>query len=171
MTVEQATGVDPTPIRQVGGGLLAPTLLDELFCGAELVGMVVDSSGQPLWLGRSTRYFSHAQWLALIARDGGCADCGAHYSLCHAHHIIAWEAPARGPTDIDNAVLLCTDCHQRTHEHDRIWERNPTSGTWTTRPAQPHERAPKRGPGRSAEPEPEPTPQPRSEKRRARTLF
>ena len=142
MTVEQATGVDPTPIRQVGGGLLAPTLLDELFCGADLVGMVVDGSGQPLWLGRSTRFFSHAQWLALIARDGGCADCGVHYSLCHAHHIVAWEAPARGPTDIDNAVLLCTDCHQRTHEHDRIWVRNPTSGSWTNPPPPPPQKAP-----------------------------
>ena len=152
MTVEQATGVDPTPIRQVGGGLLAPTLLDELFCGADLVGMVVDGSGQPLWLGRSTRFFSHAQWLALIARDGGCADCGVHYSLCHAHHIVAWEAPARGPTDIDNAVLLCTDCHQRTHEHDRIWDRNPTSGTWTTRPATPNEQTPRRIPERGPDP-------------------
>ena len=144
MTVDQATGVDPTPVRQVGGGLLAPTVLEELFCGAELVGLVTDHSGMPLWMGRTSRWFSHAQWLALIARDGGCGHCGAHYSLCEAHHIIAWEAPARGPTDIDNAVLVCGDCHHWIHDHDLILVRDPDAGTWTTRPARPHERAPKR---------------------------
>jgi hypothetical protein len=144
MTVEQATGVDPSPVRQVGGALLAPSVLEELFCGAELVGLVTDSSGLPLWLGRRSRDFSHAQWLALIAQDEGCTRCGAHYSQCHAHHIVAWNSPARGPTDIDNAALLCTDCHQFVHEHDLILVRDPKTGAWSTRAARPHEKAPKR---------------------------
>ncbi|NNK92212.1 MAG: HNH endonuclease [Acidimicrobiia bacterium] len=99
----------------------------------------------------------------MIARDQGCALCRAHYSLCEAHHIIPWESPARGPTDIDNGALVCTDCHHWLHEHDLILVRDPNTGTWTTRPAQPHEIVPKRKP---AEPEPAPSgdvPEPRDQ--------
>ena len=146
MTHDQATGADPTPVGQVGGALLAPSLLQELFCGAELVGIVTDQSGMPLWLGRTSRRFSRAQWLALISRDRGCVHCGAHYSRCEAHHIIPWEAPARGPTDIDNAALVCSDCHHWLHDHDLVLVRDPEAGTWTTRPGRPEEVAPKRRP-------------------------
>ncbi len=166
MTVEQATGADPSPVRQVGGTLLAPTVLEELFCGAELVGLVTDSSGLPLWLGRRSRDFTHAQWLALIARDEGCVRCGAHYSECHAHHIVAWNSPARGPTDIDNAALLCADCHQFVHEHDLILVRDPKTGAWSTRAARPREKAPKRRESRR-----EPPPKSESKPRRKPNLH
>jgi hypothetical protein len=146
MTADQALGFDPTPVSQTGGGLLAPSVLEELFCGADIVGLVTDLSGLPLWLGRTTRYFTKEQVLALIARDGGCALCRAHYSQCEAHHVIPWEAPARGPTDIDNGAMVCTDCHHWLHDHNLILERDPNTGTWTTRPAQPRETAPKRKP-------------------------
>ncbi len=144
MSADQMTGSDPSPVRQVASGLLAPTLLAEMFCGSELVGQVVDGSGQVLWQGRTKRYFTDEQLVALIARDHGCVQCGAHYSTCDAHHIIPWESPARGPTDIENGALLCSDCHHRVHEHELVLMRDPTSGTWSTRPARPHEIAPKR---------------------------
>jgi 5-methylcytosine-specific restriction protein A len=35
------------------------------------------------------------------------------------HHIRWWERD-RGPTDLDNGVLLCTGCHHRIH--DDGWE-------------------------------------------------
>lgn len=164
MTTDQALGLDTTPARQVGGGLLAPTVVEELFCGAELVGMLTDHGGMPLWLGRTSRLFSHAQWLALIARDGGCVHCGAHYSMCEAHHIIPWEASAEGATDIDNAVLVCTDCHHWLHDHDLVLVRDPDTGTWSTRAARPDERAPKR------RPRPEHTPPTLHERPRAGAL-
>ncbi len=66
------------------------------------------------------------------------------------HHIVAWNSPARGPTDIDNAALLCTDCHQFVHEHDLILVRDPKTGTWSTRKAKPNEKAPKRRESRRA---------------------
>ncbi len=154
MTKDQALGLDTSPIRQVGGGLLAPSLLEELFCGADLIGLVTDHTGLPLWLGRSTRYFTKEQVLALIARDQGCVLCRAHYSTCEAHHIIPWEAPARGPTDIDNGALVCADCHHRLHDHDLILQRDPTTGTWTTRAARPDEIAPKRKPTKPLAPDP-----------------
>ena len=153
MTLDQALGLDLSPVRQVGGGLVPPSILAELLCDADLVGLVNDRHGLPLWMGRTTRYFTKEQVLALIARDGGCAVCRAHYSRCQAHHIIPWEAPARGPTDIDNGVMVCTDCHHWLHEHDLILVRDPDTGTWSTRPAQPHERAPKRRPAQPPEPE------------------
>ncbi len=182
MTAEQASGIDPTPIKQVGGGLLAPSVLEELFCGAELVGLVTDHSGMPLWMGHTSRLFTHAQWLALIARDGGCVQCGAHYSLCEAHHIVPWEAPARGPTNIDNGALVCTDCHHWLHDHELILVRDPNTGTWTTRTARPDEIAPKRRPqADQAQPHPDPKRRPKqrpeqrppnpNERTRTATLF
>ena len=144
MTADQATGVDLSPVRQVGGGLLAPSVLAAMFCGADLVGEVVDPSGQVLWQGHTKRSFTDEQVLALIARDQGCVLCRAHYSMCDAHHIIPTESPARGPTDIDNGALLCSDCHHRVHAHELTLVRDPDTGTWTTRPALPQEIAPKR---------------------------
>ena len=146
MSLDQALGVDTSPVRQVGGGLIAPSVLAEMVCGADLVGLVKERNGLPLWMGRTTRYFTAEQVLALIERDQGCAWCRAHYSLCEAHHIIPWEAPARGPTDIDNGVMVCTDCHHWLHEHDLILVRDADTGTWSTRPARPDEIAPKRRP-------------------------
>jgi hypothetical protein len=144
MTNEQATGIDPSPVRQVGGGLLAPSVLEQIFCGAELVGHVTDQYGQVLSQGRKVRMFTDEQVLAMIARDKGCARCGAHYSECDAHHIIPYNSPARGPTDIDNGAMLCSDCHHHVHEHGLILVRDPVTGTWSARPAKSDEIAPKR---------------------------
>ena len=67
---------------------------------AEVVGHVFDGDGRPLWLGRRTRLASADQWLALIAADRGCVDCGASASRCEAHHNVT-EWSHGGPTNID----------------------------------------------------------------------
>ena len=135
MTVDQATGADDTPVTNVGGEVVAPTVLDRLMCNAGIVGEVYNQIGEVLWQGRAFRFFTEAQVLAMIARDGECVLCGAHYSICEAHHLIPWTAWVRGPTDIDNGALVCPDCHHRIHDTNQTLHRDPRSGTWKLRPA------------------------------------
>lgn len=168
MTVDQASGDDPSPARRIGGGILAPSVLERLSCNADFVGQIYDQEGELLWQGQSVRYFTDAQILGLIARDKGCVNCGAHYAACEAHHLIPWNSPARGPTDIDNGALVCSDCHHRIHDHNLILYRDSKSGKWKLRPATaaetPYRRAPE--PDRPGKHKPK-----LHEHRRTTTLF
>ncbi len=85
-------------------------------CDAGIQPIVLDVHGQPLSLGLRQRLFSSAQRKALAVRDGGCAwmFCTAPPSWTHAHHIRPWSE--RGPTDVDNGVLLCPFHHHLLHE-------------------------------------------------------
>ena len=87
-----------------------------LAAGAELIPMVLGGQSEVLDLGRRQRMFSRAQRIALAERDGGCAVRGCDRPPLHteAHHIRWWERD-RGPTDLGNAVLLCTRDHHRIH--------------------------------------------------------
>jgi len=99
----------------IGSGPIPPKVLYRMLCDASLTPMIVDTDGQPLWMGREIRTATVAQWKALIARDRGCVVCGAEPSRCQAHHIEFWEHD--GPTDITNLVLLCTHHHHLLHDH------------------------------------------------------
>jgi len=95
---------------------------------AELIPAVFCGDGLPLDLGRSARFFSRAQRLALGERDGGCASCGQNIGYVEAHHIRWWERDA-GPTDLANGVMLCSYCHHRMHREE--WDiRVTVSEVW-----------------------------------------
>ncbi|MDQ4215591.1 DUF222 domain-containing protein [Microbacterium sp. ASV81] len=82
--------------------------------------------------GREQRFFTRAQRLALVERDGGCAMCGLPPSMTRAHHIRWWKRDA-GPTDLANGILLCESCHHRIHDNDweiRIEGRGRHSRVW-----------------------------------------
>ncbi len=102
--------------RLVDGTPLPAEVLERLSCGSDLFGLVFAGPGDPLWAGRTTRLATDAQWRALIARDGGCRICDAHPAKCEAHHIVAWQSPGGGPTDIDNLILLCRHHHHLVHD-------------------------------------------------------
>ena len=97
--------------RLIDGTPLAPSELLKIALDANILPALFGTKGQPLWLGHKYRHATAAQRIALAVRDGGCAACGASNSFCQAHHAIWWEHG--GPTDIDNLVLLCSDCHHR----------------------------------------------------------
>ncbi len=80
---------------------------------AEIVPVVLTSSGEILELGRTRRIASPSQTLALIARDGGCSfpGCDRAPDLCERHHIVAWVDG--GSTNLNNLTLLC-----RYHHHN-----------------------------------------------------
>ncbi len=128
-----ATNGEITDGHLVDGTPLPAHTIEHLACGSDLVALVLSSQGDPLWLGRRTRLATDGQWRALIARDSGCGICGAEPSMCEAHHIVAWQPPGRGPTDIDNLLLLCRHHHHLVH--DDHWQLVRTAdGTWTLQP-------------------------------------
>ena len=91
-----------------------------LACTARLVPMVLGGDSVPLDLGRSRRYVTWHQRIALAARQGGCvADgCWRPPAQCEAHHCRPWLAD-NGRTDLDNGALLCPFHHHLVH--DRGW--------------------------------------------------
>jgi hypothetical protein len=88
--------------------------LRRMAADAEIIPIVLGGPSEVLDLGRARRLFSRAQRLALGERDGGCAWCHAPPAYTEAHHIKWWYRD-KGPTDIDNGVLLCSSCHHRIH--------------------------------------------------------
>ena len=145
------TGADPEARCEIPGtGPIPRSELERLACQSDLFGVLFDGKGLPLWHGRKTRRVSPQQWRTLIARDRGCVLCGASSSYCHAHHIVPWTAPAEGPTDIDNLVLVCNRHHHHIHQHNLTLTRAP-DGSWTTHtPNRQRSARPTRGPASRA---------------------
>lgn len=88
--------------------------LRRLASDLQVLPCVLGGDSEILNWGRRRRLFSPAQKLALVERDGGCAQCGAPPTWTHVHHIAWWNRDS-GPTDLSNGVLLCTGCHHRLH--------------------------------------------------------
>jgi hypothetical protein len=88
-------------------------------CDAGYQTVVLGAHDEPLFLGRSQRFFTRAQKRALAVRDGGCVwpQCQAPPGWCDAHHVREFSADS-GPTDIDNGVLLCPAHHHMLHHSD-----------------------------------------------------
>ncbi|WP_159085860.1 HNH endonuclease signature motif containing protein [Aeromicrobium chenweiae] len=95
-----------------------------LACNARLVALYLDSESKVLDLGTTRRIYDRHQRLALAVRDKGCVfpDCDRPPAWCEAHHLNFWAEG--GPTDLDNAALLCHFHHFLLHE-----------GEWTARMA------------------------------------
>ena len=101
--------------RLADGTRISPDTARRVACDATIQELVIDETGVPLWLGRSTRTFTPDQFRAMVARDGGCRCCRASPEHCDAHHVTEWND--QGPTDIDNGMLLCRyGCHRGMHE-------------------------------------------------------
>ena len=125
-----------------GGGVIPPSVLEEHFCNARIVGIVYSSKGVPLWRGPALPRPTKAQMDALIARYGGCPGCGEHYAVCQAHHIR--PRSQGGPTDIDNLMLLCWGCHDKVHHHG--WRVVPSGDLHTIAPPERVRYGPARAP-------------------------
>ena len=124
-----------------GGGPVSDEYVRSILHRANLSVQITDHlTGVPLWFGRDRRRASDGQVLALIVRDHGCVLCGAHWMHCEAHHLMPWNAPGQGETNIDEMALLCVSCHHRVHD-DRL-TLIKVDGVWKTRPALAHEIAP-----------------------------
>ena len=145
-TVDQLTGTDLSPLTTVDGKPLPQSLVEELMQEANWIGQIFSAQGELLWQGRKTRLATPAQINGLISRDGGCVECGAHYSKCVAHHLLPREAAKKGPTNINNLVFVCDDCHVRLHRNKRTMFFDFDTQTWKTRRATADEIPPDGGP-------------------------
>ena len=98
-----------------------------LSCDSALVGLVEDSDGEPLNIGRRTRAIPPALKRALNARDRGCRfpDCTAT-RFVEGHHVKHWAHG--GETKLHNLVTLCTRHHRLVHEGGFSVEAANTSG-------------------------------------------
>ncbi|VXB71355.1 HNH endonuclease signature motif containing protein [Aeromicrobium sp. 9AM] len=106
------------------GTTTSATHAQRLACNAHLVALYLDSESKVLDHGTARRLYDRHQRLALAVRDQGCIwpGCDRPPAWCEAHHLNFWSED--GPTDLDNAALVCHFHHFLLHE-----------GEWTARMA------------------------------------
>jgi hypothetical protein len=91
--------------------------IKELACENGYRPIIVGEFGEVLWLGKAPRYFTEPQRKAVIVRDGAfCAikGCTRPARQCHMHHVEFHSLG--GPSDVDNAVMLCSEHHHMIHK-------------------------------------------------------
>lgn len=81
-----------------------------------VIPCVLGGDSEILDWGRKKRFFTRAQRLALVERDGGCAMCNLSPEMVKAHHMRWWKRH-HGRTDLSNGILLCESCHHRIHDN------------------------------------------------------
>lgn len=105
-----------------------------LACDARVVPVVLDGTGQPLDVGRSSYTVTAAIWRGLVARDRGCAfaGCDRPPEWTEAHHNGVHWADG-GDTSVANCCLLCDFHHRLVHHHG--WRLELVDGQmWTIPP-------------------------------------
>jgi hypothetical protein len=102
--------------KYADGTTLAPDRVKRLLCDAQITCIVQGEQREPLWMSRTVRSATPAQWRALVARDRHCAfpGCTMKPIWCEAHHVEEYDRD-EGPTDIDNMALLCGIHHKTVH--------------------------------------------------------
>ncbi|MFV0316597.1 MAG: hypothetical protein ACK5O2_06505, partial [Microthrixaceae bacterium] len=108
----------PTRVETSDGRVPCEDTVATLSCDMWLQPVVMDGEGNPLFAGRTQRFFNRAQRDALFLRDGGCVfpGCDAPPSWCDAHHV-EWFRNG-GSSDITNGALLCRRHHGLVHSGD-----------------------------------------------------
>lgn len=94
--------------------------LQRLLCDARIQPAIHDAGGVTVGVGRKRRTID--PWLRRLveARDGNCRFPGCDRSRwLHAHHQREWHRD-KGPTNLDNLILLCGFHHRLIHNEK--WE-------------------------------------------------
>ncbi|MFD4324446.1 DUF222 domain-containing protein [Nocardioides sp. NPDC058538] len=109
----------------VGGSPITAAEARRLACTANIIPAVLGGASELLDLGRKERFFTAAQRRALLLRSATCEaeGCDIPGTWAEAHHWVAWAQG--GPTDLDNAALLCSHHHHRAHDAAYLHERLP----------------------------------------------
>ena len=98
-----------------------------LACNAGILPMVLSGASQPLDVGRAKRFHTPAMRSAMAVRDRECRTpgCDIPAAWCEAHHVRPWTE-ARGPTCVDDGLLLCSFHHHRAHDRRYDMARLPS---------------------------------------------
>ena len=85
-------------------------------CEAGILPLVLGGDSVVLDAGRTRRFHSKTQRIAIAQRDQHCTAEGCDWppGLCHVHHDPFWAHG--GTTDIEHARLLCPQHHARAHD-------------------------------------------------------
>ena len=112
------------------GGRVSRETMQRLACEAVIWFVTEGGEREQLDLFRTARTFSVAQRRLLEARDGGCRfpGCCRPAALTEAHHHEWWSVG--GPTNVDNAMLLCRFHHKLVHEGRWRVEKQGASFVW-----------------------------------------
>lgn len=113
---ELTTGIGTARIDGVAECISADSAR-RLAASADVIPAVLGGESEVLDLGTTRRHFNRAQRRALALRDGGCAWPGCPHppSFTQAHHIRWWKRD-KGPTNLNNGILLCSGHHHRIHD-------------------------------------------------------
>ncbi|MDE0133505.1 MAG: HNH endonuclease signature motif containing protein [Acidimicrobiaceae bacterium] len=136
-----------------GTGPVPAGVIDRLCCNADISVVLFGKRLTPLYEIIAARAPTAAQRRALIAREGACIGCGAAPDECAVHHILSWRRG--GPTQIDNLVLVCWYCHDRSHDHN--WQVVTRNGRYRLVPpdaTSPPNPAPSKKPTQRPKPQP-----------------
>lgn len=98
------------------GGRLSAGQARRLACEAGIIPAVLGGTSEVLDLGRTRRFHTRAQRVAIAQRDGGCTaeGCDLPPAACHVHHDQPWSQG--GPTDTTTGRLLCHRHHRVIHD-------------------------------------------------------
>ncbi|MGY2703009.1 hypothetical protein ACVW2K_002593 [Nocardioides sp. HB32] len=97
------------------GEKITPATARRLACEAGIIPAVLGGPSEVLDLGRTRRFHTKAQRIAIGIRDQHCTEPGCDWppAMCHVHHDIPWSRG--GPTDLEHGRLLCPRHHTRFH--------------------------------------------------------
>jgi len=130
-TIETLTGQPGAPpARTAYGQLISRDALLRLCCDAAIARVVFGPDNAVINAGRANRTYTTAARRAVVARDQHCRwpGCTTPPGWCEIHHPIHWAND--GPSDTDNAILLCGRHHDRIH-HRRHQVVISPRGTYT----------------------------------------
>jgi hypothetical protein len=102
------------------GTTMSAAKAQRLACNAHLVALYLENGTRVVDHGMTRRLYDRHQRLALAVRDKGCVfpACDRPPAWCEAHHLSFWSE--NGPTDLDNAALLCHFHHFLVHEGEWV---------------------------------------------------
>ncbi|MDO5669021.1 MAG: HNH endonuclease signature motif containing protein [Corynebacterium sp.] len=135
MTAEELNSLSPTDrFPSNTGDMLSTADILRLGAAAYDLGVLHDTNGQVLNLGRTVRSASVMQRLALFAQELCCTrgPCQTGLAQSHIHHITAWAKGGR--TDIEHLTILCPTHHPANRdERDGAFglghmDKDPTTG-------------------------------------------
>ncbi len=98
------------------GDTISAGELRRLACGAGILPAILNGPSMPLDLGRTQRFFSENQRVALGTRQRTCAadGCDRPFAWTELHHRKRWTDG--GTTNLHDAVGVCGFHHRRIHD-------------------------------------------------------
>jgi hypothetical protein len=123
-------GTRPGCGATLDGAPVSAESIRRLACEADLIPMVLGSSGEVLDQGRRRRLVTPAQRVRLAVRDRGCTipGCTVPATWCDAHHVIPWSHGGR--SDLSNYALLCPRHHTWVHDRGHTATITTAGVTW-----------------------------------------